>query len=533
MRPFVKHLVIVCATVCCFVVLHHATKVLILSSFIRMTIDAEMDHDDTVQLFASPHLKYHDFTFLGNLDYSAGTRTEQSMSLGNKIARRVRIDLGEQPGTVRIHKVTFISYFGDPIVFEGPQIPQFFAANEYISAMEVEGDSLLVRVAGHDQFIALQGPLQVSNFFIGWVLPLVHTFIFYLFLTKFDFRAFPAFRDISAKVSSSGTNYGALDGMRGLAALTVLGEHTGVFKGTGYLGILWFFTLSGFLLSLPFVLDPKRAISCTYMSNYIARRLKRVLPMFYVMITMLFLFRGRVVEAFRHYYFVQADGVLWTVPQELFFYFWLPFIVMAVCLLLAGRRVLAALFLLVLTICSFRYLTVDVISLYGNGIKSAPRIGAFLCGSMFAYIGFLMLSAQQKGRLGENPSSWFSGVGLVLYCTLIALAANDLLAPQGFNPARYPGIFSFLSGILILCAVLAGSSRFSAIVGCLPLRAMGLVSFSFYLLHPLVIDIVKSVNSVLFNRVHLSGYAMFVLAGILTYLLASITYTYIERPFIR
>ena len=62
---------------------------------------------------------------------------------------------------------------------------------------------------------------------------------------------------------------------------------------------------------------------------------------------------------------------------------------------------------------------------------------------------------------------------------------------------------------------------------------MGLVSFSFYLLHPLVIDIVKSINTVFFNRIHLSGYEMFVIAGIITYIFSTITYTYIERPFIR
>lgn len=533
MQQAVKHGVIFLALLCCFVVLKQATNVLVLSSFIHMTIDAEMDHDDTVQLFISPHLRYHDYESQGVLEYSKNVRAEQKIQLNNKIARQMRIDLGQLPGTVRIHSISFISYFGDTVVFRGAEIPQFFVGNEYISAMEVEGDSVLLKVDGYDQFMTHRGALEVRNFFIGWIMPLIHTFIFYLLLTKFNIRDYPAFKDIGGKVSSSGTNYDALDGMRGLAALTVLGEHSGVFKGTGYLGILWFFTLSGFLLSLAFVQDPKRAVSFSYMSNYIARRLKRVMPMFYVMITMLFLFRGRVAEAFRHYYFVQADGVLWTVPQELFFYFWLPFVMIAVYLLFRGRKSLAAIFLLTLTFLSFMYLTADIISLYGQGVKGAPRIGAFLCGSMFAYVTYMAMARVKSKVQGPALSSCFSTAGICLYFTLIILSANDLLAPLGFNPAIYPGIFSFLSGILILCAILAGSSLFSSIVGCLPLRAMGLVSFSFYLLHPLVIDIVKSVNTVLFNRVELSGYAMFIIAGIITYVFSTITYTYIERPFIR
>ncbi|MDO5673407.1 MAG: acyltransferase [bacterium] len=533
MRAKLKHVAILCATLSCFVVLKYATNVLVLSSFFYVTIDAEMDHDDKVEVFGSPNLKYHSFELQGAEHYTANFREEKKIQTNNRIARQFRLDLGEKPGMVRLHKVTFFSYFGDSIEYTGPEILKNFVTNEYITSAQVEGSSLLLQVDGYDQYITHTGPLQVGNFFIGWIMPLVHAFIFYLFLTKFKFRNFPAFTDITRKVSSSGTNYGALDGMRGLAALTVLGEHSGVFKGTGWLGILWFFTLSGFLLSLPFVQDPKRILSYNYMSNYMARRLKRVMPMFYVMITMLFLFRGRIVEAFRHYYFVQADGVLWTVPQELFFYFWLPFIMLAIYFFFAGKKIPAILFLLSLMAVSFLYLTNEVISLYGQGVKGAPRIGAFLCGSMFAYITVLVLAAIKKnGSIFVAPSV-FSTAGLLLYFLLIMLAANDLLAPYGFNPAQFPGIFSFLSGTLILFAVCAGSSRFSAVVGCLPLRAMGLVSFSFYLLHPLVIDIVKSVNRVLFNQVHLSGYAMFVLAGILTYIFATITYTYIERPFIR
>ncbi len=534
-RKHLKFIALLCATIACFLVLKHLTNVFVLSSFYYVMVDAEMDHDDTVEAFISPNLKYQTFELQGTLHYAANVREEQALQLNNRIGRQFRLDFGEKEGLVRLHSIKFISYFGETIRYTGAEIQKNFIHNEYISSAQLEGDTLLLHVDGYDQYMTHRGPLQVKNFFIGWIMPAVHSFIFYLFLTKFHFRDFPAFKDIAGKVSSSGANYGALDGMRGLAALTVLGEHSGVFKGTGYLGILWFFTLSGFLLSLPFVHDPKRAVSFEYMSNYIARRLKRVMPMFYVMITMLFLFRGRIIEAFRHYYFVQADGILWTVPQELFFYFWLPFIMLAIYLFFAGKKLLAIVFLFTLTVLSFLFLSIDVISLYGNGIKGAPRIGAFLCGSMFAYITYLVTAALKKK---DNVSAFaspfvFSMAGLALYFLLIILAADDLLAPYGFNPARHPGVFSFLSGVLILFAVCAGSSRFSAIVGCLPLRAMGLVSFSFYLLHPLVIDIVKSINRLMFNQVELSGYAMFVLAGILTYIFSTITYTYIERPFIR
>ena len=70
-------------------------------------------------------------------------------------------------------------------------------------------------------------------------------------------------------------------------------------------------------------------------------------------------------------------------------------------------------------------------------------------------------------------------------------------------------------------------------VGYLPLRALGVVSFSFYLLHPLILQAVKAANASLFNHMALSGYAKFTVVGILTYIVAALTYTYIERPFVR
>ena len=53
------------------------------------------------------------------------------------------------------------------------------------------------------------------------------------------------------------------------------------------------------------------------------------------------------------------------------------------------------------------------------------------------------------------------------------------------------------------------------------------------LLVPSVIGIVKTANRTLFNHAHLPHIAMFMIVGVLTYVLSTITYTWIERPFVR
>ena len=66
----------------------------------------------------------------------------------------------------------------------------------------------------------------------------------------------------------------------------------------------------------------------------------------------------------------------------------------------------------------------------------------------------------------------------------------------------------------------------------LPLKAIGIVGYSFYMLHPKIIDFVRATTLYFWNY-YPTGVALFLLAGIATYLVTVFTYSYIERPFIR
>ena len=68
------------------------------------------------------------------------------------------------------------------------------------------------------------------------------------------------FLNPNSKRSTHGVNYSELDGLRGLAVLVVIASHTAAFSMyvQGSLGVLMFFFLSGFVLSLPFVDKPNK-----------------------------------------------------------------------------------------------------------------------------------------------------------------------------------------------------------------------------------------------------------------------------------
>ena len=72
-------------------------------------------------------------------------------------------------------------------------------------------------------------------------------------------------------------------------------------------------------------------------------------------------------------------------------------------------------------------------------------------------------------------------------------------------------------------------ARFMALT---PLRATGIVGFSFYLLHPTFIVFCSEITRYYFN-VDLSPIARFFVAGAVTYGFAAFTYSCIERPFMK
>jgi peptidoglycan/LPS O-acetylase OafA/YrhL len=254
--------------------------------------------------------------------------------------------------------------------------------------------------------------------------------------------------------------------------------------------------------------------------------------MYYSFIAVAMMMHGKTDEVIRHFLFLQANGHLWTLPQEMCFYLILPLLVALTYLLFRGNGLLTVLFLLVLLVLANRYISTSFVSLYGYGQKLEPMIGIFLAGMMFSYLYQWLGSNTLFQRMDrENVRRFCSTAGILLLIILIILSARLVPEIRSFNALRHPGIFGFLAGLFILLAVLANNTLLSRIMSFYPLRAVGLVGFSFYLLHPTLINFFR-IEFMDFFNIRLSGPPMFILAGIATYVIATFTYTYIERPFL-
>ena len=160
---------------------------------------------------------------------------------------------------------------------------------------------------------------------------------------------------------SSGKHFAALDGLRGIAVLTVVLSHLSLmrmnpflidFAGIGKCGVYLFFVLSAFLLTYQFF---EKGLAGGFriaaLANYFWRRALRVLPLFYLVVlvsgfTTKFLSRHLMGhglpytiplhEVIPHLLLQAGVGVLWSVPVEFKFYFLLP--LFAAVFLSTGRK---------------------------------------------------------------------------------------------------------------------------------------------------------------------------------------------------
>ena len=348
----------------------------------------------------------------------------------------------------------------------------------------------------------------------------------------------PALRDVVDKRPTTGRNLDALDGIRGLAVLLVLASHTAAFRlnGHGAVGVWLFFCLSAFLLTTPFAARPERAMSPSALRHYVSRRLRRIVPAYYLVLAVEFLFwgEGEGARILRHVFFLQGDTILWTIPQEVLFYALLPLLAIAHTLVFRRSRAATILGLAGAAWAANLYLDTSVFAMHGNGHWMRFHLGVFLTGMAFAYAH----AAPELARIVARPrvNRALGVVGLALLVVLFTTSPyhqrayfdavpilRDLNSPLGWT---HPGSFGALCGALIYITVVCEGRLVQRILSSAVLRAIGITSYSIYLWHLVIRDFWMGLGIA-------PGLPLFAATLGLTYPLACAVYSFVERPFMQ
>lgn len=340
----------------------------------------------------------------------------------------------------------------------------------------------------------------------------------------------------------------ALDGLRGVAVTMVVLYHVGryLWLGSpswtlhgGFIGVDLFFALSGFLITVLLLGEADRRGDVA-LGAFAVRRLRRLVPVLVaVMAALLALaLAGKMyatddvvdtavpVLTFTHNWAVAAGdhvlvGHLWSIGVEAQFYLvW----AVAVALALRTRRphaVLAGAALVgIAAVVAWRaYLLEDGASLFDLYVRTTTRLDAPLVGALAGVIA----SAGWLPWFRGKAAAAVGAVGLVL--VVWGAVVLDFA-----DRALYRGLFTgvaLCAALGVLAAVRSADGPLARVLAFRPLIAAGLVSYSLYVWHLPVFQIVLK-NTRRWDVLPRVGLALGV-----SLTLAVLSYRFIERPFLR
>lgn len=302
----------------------------------------------------------------------------------------------------------------------------------------------------------------------------------------------------------------ALDGLRGLAVLIVLGSHlsnTGLLphpglSGSGKSGVYLFFTLSAFLLTRALLLRPLAGFADRLLwADYALRRVLRIWPLYLVLLLCSWLLTRAGVSGWhyqmdtpalwRHLALHEGQSVLWSIPVEFIFYLWLPLVALALAWMRTWRWPAwaeAVLMALALALASWLWPPAET---QPNDVRLGPYLVVFLCG---AYAARLHLRLQEAGP-PRHAGRWVMLAALALTAWVLTVpvvwaGVTGKAFVAGVSSAWF--LWFGLAWSSLLLAILHGPDWLRRPFAWAPLRLVGVISFSLYLWHMPVLQSLQS-----------------------------------------
>jgi peptidoglycan/LPS O-acetylase OafA/YrhL len=365
----------------------------------------------------------------------------------------------------------------------------------------------------------------------------------------------------------------ALDAMRGIAAILVFVTHATVLLDIkpallGWilphladLGVALFFALSGFLLYRPFAADRLGGPAAPTMGAFARNRVLRILPAYWVVLTVLLLYTGpdgvRADHPWIYYGLFQVlseswafQGVkpAWTLSVECAFYVLLPLYVVAAERLYRRYGLRAEWSLLAAIAAGSLGATVWVYLIRDHWLIALQTLlgyaDYFAVGLVLAVVSVLMHHRSAPSRLvrfaavaSRRPSlCWLSALAVFVCMCLVLRLPGDLGYPPSYSTgegiARHVLIGVVALGLL-MPAVYGPETGVVAkrILRAPVLRWYGLVAYGLYLWHlPVLVWIAAHQAQ---ERPDLTRLALVAVAFVASTAFAAASYYVVERPFYR
>jgi len=343
------------------------------------------------------------------------------------------------------------------------------------------------------------------------------------------------------------------DGMRGLAIFLVALGH--IFCEFYFLKISWiglnlFFVLSGYLITRC-LFQYKHYSAQGYFRNFYIRRMLRIFPLYYAVLTFFFLFLPLLSQKFQHYYSeldnIQANYWLYTsnwgmiysgMPEQpIFFHFWS----------LAVEEQFYFIWPVLFFICSSsrsKYILIAILLAFSvfNRITTETPLHAYLSSFTAAeplLLGCLVCIMQEDGILQRISKTLNSAAILsIVFLCIVFIRDQDLhITNEWLIKYGYSAINIIITSVMVSAIIgrFAGvkTRKFFSVKW---LRWLGKYSYSIYVFHWIILKtIVYKTESVLMANhwpESLSYFLPRIMGIILTLLISYFSYHYFEKHFL-
>lgn len=350
-----------------------------------------------------------------------------------------------------------------------------------------------------------------------------------------------------SQLLTGATRLDVIDGLRGIAILIVIYQHafstyfinylksfTGAQHiyalGNGWMGVGFFFVLSGFVLALPYFSGSRNIQDPGAVQLYLAHRAKRLLPLFIFMAVVSFAFylhkgdndaQKSMLMAVSSasmfsttYFFPRINGPFWSLLVEIYFSAALPIILISIMKFGIKRT---AIFIIIIAIAiRIPGSYFDFVSIHINPVKDffIARADDFIAGMVVCYLYI-------NKKIPHKPVIFFiAGISLIFLASTIWDLREQELIPKFIS--AFANNFSSIGFSLLVVSALQARGLASLILSAWPLRIFGAMCFSIYCWHGLLIN-----NLLLNNPINFTNQFQFWTTLLL---LSAATYKYIEFP---
>jgi peptidoglycan/LPS O-acetylase OafA/YrhL len=488
----------------------------------------ESNHQDTVKLYFDNSISKPKFKEKKSVSrpIPPNKKTTLIFQVPALATTSLRIDPGEKPGVFRIYQVNIKQDLARETNFDNKKIYNYFHCVNGNCRVSISDEFVELISDNEDlQFVSDHGLLKIPFPILIFIPIIILTFIFYKEVSKYSpEQIFSFFFPHREQPSREKNIIQPLDGLRGFAAILVLAEHTWhLFLGAGHSGVMIFFALSGFLLARPFIDNSGYLFNSIHLLQYTQRRIERILPMYIFYLLLVYGISYRIGEFILHVFFIKGLGHLWTLPQEMAFYCVFPLILFIIHFLLKDNLLLITLFLLTIIVTWYRFVPTQNLYLFGMFYSKLPfMLPAFLFGVMFSFLYYKKFNHVKPSSLIKNILLTISLAILIIFTFF---SNGQILDNSKIYAFIYRAEFGFCAALLIFLFLFTGCNFLTRIFSNFFLTSIGVVSYSLYLIHPLIIN--------LLGHAHFTGGLRFIAALILSYFFSCFTYHLIEKPFFK